>query len=88
MGSPREVLREENRKIILIITDGQPDTVENTVKAINQGKKMGVEFYGVGIVDQSVRKLLGKQSEVINKIEELPQTLFKLLQNALLEKRK
>ena len=84
----REVLREENRKIILIITDGQPDTVENTVKAIDQGKKMGVEFYGVGIVDQSVRKLMGKQSEVINKIDDLPGTLFKLLQNALLEERK
>lgn len=84
----QEVLREEARKIILIITDGEPDVMDNTIKAIDQGRRMGVEFYGVGIIDQAIRKLLGKQSEVINKIEELPHTLFKLLQNALLEKRK
>ena len=35
----------ENRKIILIITDGKPDSVENTEKAIEHGKRLGFEFY-------------------------------------------
>ena len=84
----QEVMREETRKIIIIITDGQPDIMDNTIKAIDQGKEMGIEFYGIGILDSSIKTLLGANSEVVHDLTELSSKLFKLLQNSLLETRK
>ena len=84
----QDMMREESRKIILIITDGQPDEMQNTVNAINKGRELGFEFYGIGIINPTIERILGKNSELINSIDELSPKLFKLLQNALLEKRK
>jgi nitric oxide reductase activation protein len=74
----------ENRKIILIITDGKPDSVENTEKAIEHGKRLGFEFYGIGIENQNILSLLPGSSKVITKLDELSPTMFGLLQNAML----
>jgi len=59
----QDLLREESRKIIIIITDGQPDEMQNTVNAINKGRELGLEFYGIGIVDPTIERILGKNSE-------------------------
>ncbi len=73
----------ENRKIILIITDGKPDSVENTEKAIEHGKRLGFEFYGIGINNSNIMSILPGSSKFITKLEELAPTMFKLLQDAL-----
>ncbi|MDD5597562.1 MAG: VWA domain-containing protein [Victivallaceae bacterium] len=75
----------ENRKIILIITDGKPDSVENTEKAIEHGKRLGFEFYGIGIENQNILGLLPGSSKVIHKLEELSPTMFSLLEAAMLK---
>ena len=75
----------ENRKIILIITDGKPDSVENTEKAIEHGKRLGFEFYGIGIENQNILSLLPSSSKVITKLEELSPTMFGLLEAAILK---
>ena len=75
----------ENRKIILIITDGKPDSVENTEKAIEHGKRLGFEFYGIGIENQNILGLLPGSSKVITKLEELSPTIFSLLESAMLK---
>ena len=74
---------KENRKIILIITDGKPDSVENTEKAIEHGKRLGFEFYGVGINNSNIMGFLPDSSKFIEKLEELAPALFELLQNAM-----
>ena len=76
---------KENRKIILIITDGKPDSVENTEKAIEHGKRLGFEFYGIGIQNQNILSLLPGSSKVITKLEELSPTMFSLLESAMLK---
>ena len=76
---------KENRKIILIITDGKPDSVENTEKAIEHGKRLGFEFYGIGIENQNILSLLPSSSKVITKLEELSPTMFGLLEAAILK---
>ena len=76
---------KENRKIILIITDGKPDSVENTEKAIEHGKRLGFEFYGIGIENQNILSLLPSSSKVITKLEELSPTMFSLLESAMLK---
>ena len=75
---------KENRKIILIITDGKPDSVENTEKAIEHGKRLGFEFYGIGINHPNIMSLLPGTSKVITKLDELSPTIFGLLQDAML----
>ena len=77
---------KENRKIILIITDGKPDSVENTEKAIEHGKRLGFEFYGIGINNPNIMSILPGTSKFISKLEELAPTMFKLLQDAMLTK--
>ena len=77
--------QKENRKIILIITDGKPDSVENTEKAIEHGKRLGFEFYGIGIENQNILSLLPSSSKVITKLEELSPTMFSLLESAMLK---
>ena len=75
---------KEKRKIILIITDGKPDSIQNTESAIELGKELGFEFYGIGIEDDNIRSFLPETSRVIRKIDELAPAMFGLLQNALL----
>ncbi|MFA6716406.1 MAG: VWA domain-containing protein [Victivallales bacterium] len=76
---------KENRKIILIITDGKPDSVENTEKAIEHGKRLGFEFYGIGIENPNIQSLLPGSSKVITQLEELSPTMFSLLEAAMLK---
>jgi hypothetical protein len=75
----------ENRKIIFIITDGKADSVENTEKAIEHGKHLGFEFYGIGIGNPHLMTILPNSSKVIAKLEELTPTMFEILQNAILK---
>ena len=75
---------KENRKIILIITDGKADSVENTEKAIEHGRKLGFEFYGVGINDVHIKQLLPKNSRIVKDLNDLAPAMFKLLQDAML----
>ncbi len=78
---------KENRKIILILTDGKADSVKNAEKAIEMGAELGFEFYGIGINDSNIMNILPKTSQVVNILDELAPAMFKLLQNALLHTR-
>lgn len=60
----------ENRKIILIITDGEPDSIPAAQEAFKQAQKKGFECYGLGIMCSSIATLLPHTSRVI---ETLPQ---------------
>ena len=77
-------LQPQKRKLILLITDGEPD-YENTARiAINAIHKQGVELYGIGINNPSIHNLLPRTSVVINSIEQLTNAMFSMLQKALL----
>jgi hypothetical protein len=74
---------KETRKIIIIITDGRADIVETTEKAIEHGRALGFEFYGVGIHHDYIKQLLPDASEVIPSLDELVPCMFRLLQRTL-----
>jgi len=76
----------ENRKLILIITDGEASNKANARQAIADGKAMGYETFGVGIMDSHIKDLLPDSSRVIQDIGELAPAMFNLLQNALIAK--
>lgn len=79
--------RPERRKIVIPMTDGQPDDIEKTRKAVDRLKECGIEVYGIGILDSSILSWL-KESSVIKQIEELPTALIGLLKEALVTQRK
>ena len=69
----------ETRKIILILTDGSPDYLANTIEAINQGKKLGFELYGIGIDTDSIKSILPQSSCNIHNLSELAPAMFNIL---------
>ena len=74
---------KENRKIILILTDGVPDSIPAAQSAIKTAEKIGFEVYGLGITLGMIRDFLPKTSKVIYSLNELPNALFGLLQQTL-----
>ncbi len=75
--------RKEKRKLILILTDGEPNNMPNTQAAIREAHRQGLELYGLGLRNDSIKRLLPGRSLVIHNLQELPQTIFKLLGQAM-----
>ena len=75
----------EQRKIILIITDGVPDSTHAATHAVNVAQKLGFEVNGLGIRDEHIAHLLPQASRVINDLLDLAPTMFDMLQAALLK---
>lgn len=74
----------ETRKIVLILTDGDPDSFNVAFSAIEDGKKSGTEIYGLGIMSESITKLLPNHSRTINELSELAPAMFGMLRGALI----
>lgn len=79
--------RPERRKIVIPMTDGSPDDIGKTRKAVERLRTCGIEVYGIGILDSSILNWL-RESSVIKQIDELPAALIGLLKEALITKRK
>ncbi len=77
----------EKRKLVLIVTDGDPDSVDCAIQAIEQGMRAGFEIYGIGITSQAIMGLLPGRSVVVNAMPELAPAMFTLLENAILTRR-
>lgn len=75
--------REEPRKILLTVTDGEPDDRLTSKKAIKWLLEQGIEPMGLGICEESVRALFPTCGVVYN-VEELPSALFGMLQEKLI----
>lgn len=76
---------KENRKVVLILTDGVPDDVTQCLQALEALRKTGVEVYGIGMKFDCISSLLpDTSSRVISRFEELSPALFEVLQHALL----
>jgi len=76
---------KEQRKMILIITDGMPDNQLAANNAIGVAQKLGFEVYGLGIRDEHITHLLPHSSRVVNDLPDLVPAVFAMLQAALLK---
>lgn len=76
---------KERRKVMLVITDGVPDSVKAAETAISKASQVGMEVYGIGIISRAISLLLPDTSRVINDLDDLAPAMFGLLQNALLK---
>ncbi|QJB56548.1 hypothetical protein [Pseudodesulfovibrio sp. zrk46] len=77
----------ESRKIILILTDGDPDSFNMALDALEEGRRFGVEVYGLGILSEAITKLLPNHSRIINELSELAPAMFGMLRGALLNQK-
>jgi uncharacterized protein with von Willebrand factor type A (vWA) domain len=73
--------RNKERKIIIFFTDGV--VKGNVRKRIEKITKKGIEVFGIGIGSKLSDILDESNHEKINKIDELPPALFKVLRKAL-----
>lgn len=86
MTAGYDLLSQNNdRKIFLVITDGQPDNIASCKQVIESINDMGVEFIGLGI--GTALPDFFRTSKSITKIEELPSTMFELLKQKLMDRR-
>ena len=76
---------KEQRKMILVITDGMPDNQLAANNAIGVAQKLGFEVYGLGIRDEHITHLLPHTSKVVNDLPDLVPAMFAMLQVALLK---
>ncbi len=75
---------KEERKIILILSDGMPDSIPPTKYAIKEAQKWGFEVMGLGIEDDSISSFLPHTSRTLHSLPMLAPTLFGMLQQTLL----
>ena len=75
----------ESRKIVLILTDGEPNDVAPCLAAIRQAERMGMEVLGIGIQHMAIRELLPNTSRIIYGLDELAPAMFDMLQSSLLK---
>ena len=76
---------KEQRKMILVITDGMPDNPLAANNAIGVAQKLGFEVYGLGIRDEHITHLLPHTSRVVNDLPDLVPAMFAMLQAAILK---
>lgn len=74
----------ERRKLILVVTDGEPDSMDCANQAIEQGGRAGFEIYGIGITSPGINALLPGRSAVVNSMVELAPAMFTLLEGTIL----
>ena len=79
--------RHEKSKVILVVTDGYPDDPDTAKETIIVAQYLGIEVLGIGI-DAPIIGSIIPISETITDIHELTSTMFRLLQQTLLKKRR
>lgn len=74
--------RKEERKMILVVTDGQPDDTDSTREIIQRCLHSGIEMIGLGIQVQAVGALLPDWC-VIQGMDQLAPAMFQVLERKL-----
>lgn len=76
--------RKEERKIILILSDGCPTDRNLAVKALAELGKYGFEVYGLGLKSNAIAHLIPGRTRFISNMTELAPALFGLLAETLI----
>lgn len=74
----------ESRRILIVITDGDPDNDLACRKVLELCGNSAIETIGIGICHSRVAKLF-ENNIVINSVEDLGKTLFRLMRETLVD---
>lgn len=78
--------RKESRKILIVITDGDPNEMQLSVDMIGKLRKSGVEVYGIGLrtrPELMTDLFLDRFSVSVESDDQLANATFSLLENTL-----
>jgi Mg-chelatase subunit ChlD len=78
-------VRQEQRKILLVATDGQPSNPALVRALLEKLETEGVELMGLGILDQGTTRHFFARHRTVQSLGELPAAVFELFQEALTE---
>lgn len=81
------IKQKEQRKIILVISDGLPDDPSVALKTLSVIRDLGIEVAGIAIDSWQLANFINAQ-ENITDITELAPAMFRILQQLLLKKEK
>lgn len=76
--------RREPRKLLLVLTDGEPDNRSAVVGVTAALERMGIEVYGVGIEHAGVRTLFERHC-VVDDLQALPTEILGMLKETMLK---
>lgn len=83
------VSRKEHRKVLVVLSDGSPagrDHAGNvdwyTKSAIATAENMGVDVYGIGIMDSNVTRFY-KKNVVVKELEQLSPTILSIIDRSI-----
>lgn len=76
--------QKQKRKLMIVLTDGDPDDWAATHDIVDRCKRSGFELLGIGIQTRSVEKFF-PQSIVINDVKDLKRELFEVTQQLLIQ---
>lgn len=81
-AADRLLRRSEERRIVFVATDGQPDDVVSTKQLLTHLRRLNIEVHGLGICTDDDHKLFDSFS-VVKDIQCLPQAFLTLFQRVL-----
>jgi cobalamin biosynthesis protein CobT len=84
-ASVQMAVRQEQRKILLVATDGQPSNPGLVRALLERLEAEGVELMGLGILDQGTTRHFFARHRTVQSLSELPAAVFELFQEALTE---
>lgn len=81
-------IQKEERKILLVLTDGEPNNIVSSTEIVGQLKRSGMEVYGLGInvddhVQQTINDVFHGSVEMANTVPDVAPAIFSLLENTL-----
>ncbi len=77
-----QITDDGRRKLLYLITDGQPAKLDSTIEVLSSLRNLGVETYGIGITSadmDSMRKMFQQRQVYIENIKHLPAALMSLM---------
>lgn len=75
----------EDRKILLVSNDGDPDSKQAAIDVIDQLRSIGIEVYALGIGSDPSSVFGADNCRIINNVMQMPAALFSMLQEKLLQ---
>ena len=74
---------KENRKILLLITDGQPDNSQKALEALHMLQRLETEVMGIAVQSPELARLLPIQAN-IDSMNDLAGAMFNILDSSLI----
>ena len=81
--------RKEHRKVLLVLSDGSPagrdhagDVEAYTLKTVQHAENIGIDVYGIGIMDTNVTRFY-KKNVVVNDLANLSGTILSIIDRSI-----